>query len=50
MSRTEALNLRNLDAVFEFYRRLSDGTSLPVVVQDEPVSTGVRCATVFVAA
>jgi dihydrodipicolinate synthase/N-acetylneuraminate lyase len=34
-------NVRNLDLVFEHYRRAAEAVSLPVVVQDEPVNTGV---------
>ncbi|MHB8577616.1 MAG: dihydrodipicolinate synthase family protein [Dehalococcoidia bacterium] len=42
-------NLRNLDAVFEYYRRLSLTSPVPVVVQDEPVSTGVLMPAAFLA-
>jgi 4-hydroxy-tetrahydrodipicolinate synthase len=34
-------NLRNLDALRDFYRTVSESVSLPIVVQDEPVTTGV---------
>jgi 4-hydroxy-tetrahydrodipicolinate synthase len=34
-------NLRNLDAVADFYRAVSQAATVPVVVQDEPVTTGV---------
>jgi 4-hydroxy-tetrahydrodipicolinate synthase len=34
-------NLRNLDAVGDFYRTVSGSVSIPIVVQDEPVTTGV---------
>jgi 4-hydroxy-tetrahydrodipicolinate synthase len=34
-------NLRNLDAVVDFYRTVSESVSIPIVVQDEPVTTGV---------
>ena len=34
-------NQRNLDLVFEHYRRAAEAVSVPVVVQDEPVNTGV---------
>ncbi|MGI8551475.1 MAG: dihydrodipicolinate synthase family protein, partial [Dehalococcoidia bacterium] len=36
------INLRNLDSVFEYYRRVGSALSIPVVVQDEPVQTGVQ--------
>ena len=42
-------NVRNLDLVFEHYRRVSESVSLPVVVQDEPVNTGVAMQAPFVA-
>ena len=34
-------NLKNLDLVFEHYREVAASVSVPVVVQDEPVNTGV---------
>ena len=34
-------NQRNLDLVFEHYRQAAEAVSVPVVVQDEPVNTGV---------
>src|SRR5919107_3102618 len=34
-------NTRNLDLVFEHFRLVAEGVSVPVVVQDEPVNTGV---------
>lgn len=40
-------NLRNLDAVYEYYRRLAAGLTIPVVVQDEPVQTGVQMPAAF---
>jgi 4-hydroxy-tetrahydrodipicolinate synthase len=43
------INLRNLDAVFEYYRRLADGLSIAIVVQDEPVQTGVLMPAAFLA-
>ncbi len=42
-------NLRNLDAVLEYYRRVHDATTLPVVVQDEPVFSGVVMPAAFLA-
>ncbi|WP_029421122.1 dihydrodipicolinate synthase family protein [Alicyclobacillus macrosporangiidus] len=34
-------NLKNLDLVLEHYRRVGEATDLPLVVQDEPTTTGV---------
>lgn len=34
-------NLKNLDLVFEHYGEVAGAVSVPVVVQDEPVNTGV---------
>ena len=34
-------NTRNLDLVFEHFRMVAEAVSVPVVVQDEPVNTGV---------
>lgn len=42
-------NVRNLDLVFEHYRRVAESVSVPVVVQDEPVNTGVVMPAPFVA-
>ena len=42
-------NVRNLDLVFEHYRRVAGSVTLPVVVQDEPVNTGVTMPAPFVA-
>lgn len=42
-------NVRNLDLVFEHYRRVAEAISVPVVVQDEPVNTGVVMPAAFVA-
>jgi 4-hydroxy-tetrahydrodipicolinate synthase len=42
-------NLRNLDAVFEYYRRVATESRLPIVVQDEPVATGVLMPAAFLA-
>lgn len=42
-------NVRNLDLVFEHYRRVAEALSLPVVVQDEPVNTGVVMPAAFIA-
>lgn len=43
------VNLRNLDAVFEFYRAVHNAVNIPVVVQDEPVTTGVIMPPSFLA-
>jgi 4-hydroxy-tetrahydrodipicolinate synthase len=40
---------RNLDAVAEHYRIVADATRLPMVVQDEPVTTGVQMPAPFLA-
>jgi len=42
-------NVGNLDLVFEHYRRVAEAVSVPVVVQDEPVNTGVVMPAAFVA-
>jgi len=42
-------NLRNLDAVADFYRTVSAATKLTVVVQDEPVTSGVIMPPSFLA-
>ena len=42
-------NVRNLDLVFEHYRLVAESVSLPVVVQDEPVNTGVTMPAPFIA-
>jgi 4-hydroxy-tetrahydrodipicolinate synthase len=42
-------NVRNLDLVFEHYRRVAEAVSVPVVVQDEPVNTGVVMPAPFIA-
>jgi 4-hydroxy-tetrahydrodipicolinate synthase len=42
-------NLRNLDAVREYYRRVHDATTLPIVVQDEPVFSGIVMPANFLA-
>ncbi len=42
-------NVRNLDLVFEHYRRVAGAITVPVVVQDEPVNTGVVMPAAFVA-
>jgi len=42
-------NQRNLDLVFEHYRRVAEAVSVPVVVQDEPVNTGVVMPAPFLA-
>lgn len=41
--------LRNLDSVSEFYRTLGEASSIPIVVQDEPASTGVILPASFLA-
>lgn len=35
-------NLNNDDMLFKYYAHLSDAISIPIVVQDEPVTTGVK--------
>ena len=42
-------HVRNLDLVFEHYRRVAEAVALPVVVQDEPVNTGVVMPAAFIA-
>lgn len=42
-------NVRNLDLVFEHYRRVAGAVTVPVVVQDEPVNTGVVMPATFIA-
>ena len=42
-------NQRNLDLVVEHYRRVAEAVSVPVVVQDEPVNTGVVMPAPFLA-
>jgi 4-hydroxy-tetrahydrodipicolinate synthase len=42
-------NVGNLDLVFEHYRRVAEAVSVPVVVQDEPVNTGVVMPAIFIA-
>src|ERR687889_303948 len=42
-------NVGNLDLVFEHYRRVAETVSVPVVVQDEPVNTGVVMPAAFIA-
>ena len=42
-------NQSNLDLVFEHYRRVAQSVSVPVVVQDEPVNTGVVMPAPFLA-
>lgn len=41
--------LRSLDLVYEHYREVSEAVSVPVVVQDEPVNTGVQMPAAFLA-
>jgi 4-hydroxy-tetrahydrodipicolinate synthase len=42
-------NVKNLDLVFEHYRQVAEEISVPVVVQDEPVNTGVVMPAPFIA-
>lgn len=42
-------NLRNLDAVADFYRTVMSAVKIPVVVQDEPVTSGVTMPASFLA-
>jgi 4-hydroxy-tetrahydrodipicolinate synthase len=41
-------NLKSLDLVFEHYREVAGSVSVPVVVQDEPVNTGVVMPAAFI--
>jgi len=41
--------LKNLDAVAEYYRTVADAASVPLVLQDEPVTTQVTMPATFVA-
>ena len=41
-------NLKNLELVFEHYREVAGSVSVPVVVQDEPVNTGVVMPAAFI--
>lgn len=43
------INLRNLDSVGDFYRVLGNASTVPIVVQDEPASTGVIMPASFLA-
>jgi 4-hydroxy-tetrahydrodipicolinate synthase len=40
-------NAKNLDLVFEHFRQVAESVSVPVVVQDEPVNTGVTMPAPF---
>lgn len=42
-------NQKNLDLVYEYFREVSEAVSVPVVVQDEPVNTGVVMPAKFLA-
>jgi 4-hydroxy-tetrahydrodipicolinate synthase len=41
--------LKNLDAVAEYYRTVADAASVPLVLQDEPVTTQVNMPAAFMA-
>jgi 4-hydroxy-tetrahydrodipicolinate synthase len=41
--------LKNLDAVAEYYRAVAAATGLPIVLQDEPVTTQVNMPAPFIA-
>jgi 4-hydroxy-tetrahydrodipicolinate synthase len=41
--------LKNLDAVLEYYRTVDAATGLPIVLQDEPVTTQVMMPPAFIA-
>jgi 4-hydroxy-tetrahydrodipicolinate synthase len=41
--------LKNLDAVLEYYRAVAAATGLPIVLQDEPVTTQVNMPAPFIA-
>jgi 4-hydroxy-tetrahydrodipicolinate synthase len=40
---------KNLDAVVEYYQRVAEATSLPIIVQDEPVTTQVTMPATVIA-
>src|SRR5699024_3834090 len=42
-------NLRNLDAVKEFYRIIADSITIPIIVQDEPITSNVYMPASFLA-
>lgn len=42
-------NVKNLDAVFEYYRRIAAAVNVPIVVQDEPNFSGVLMPPDFLA-
>lgn len=42
-------NVKNLNAVYEYYRRISSAVEVPVVVQDEPNFSGVLMPAEFLA-
>ena len=42
-------NVKSLDLIFEHFRRVAEAVSVPVVVQDEPVNTGVVMPAPFIA-
>jgi 4-hydroxy-tetrahydrodipicolinate synthase len=42
-------NVKNLDAVYEYYRRVASTVNVPVVVQDEPNFSGVLMPPDFLA-
>lgn len=42
-------NQKNLDLVYEHYREVAESVPVPVVVQDEPVNTGVTMPAAFLA-
>jgi 4-hydroxy-tetrahydrodipicolinate synthase len=41
--------LKNLEAVAEYYKTVADASSVPIVLQDEPVTTQVTMPAVFMA-
>ncbi|HWO78210.1 MAG TPA: dihydrodipicolinate synthase family protein [Bacillus sp. (in: firmicutes)] len=42
-------NLNNEDMLFKHYAEIADSISLPIVIQDEPVTTGVKMSPQFIA-
>lgn len=42
-------NQKNLELVYEHYREVAESVSVPLVVQDEPVNTGVTMPAAFLA-
>ncbi|MCU6792195.1 dihydrodipicolinate synthase family protein [Paenibacillus sp. WQ 127069] len=43
------VNLRNEDMLIRYFAMIADHISIPIVLQDEPVTTGVRLSPAFIA-